>query len=417
MKKPEEQRPFLHAAKMLRRNLKSYGMLSVTIILSFCLLLAYMILVDSNLYNQYKAIFSAPREIVMAYQWKYKGAETGEEYYQLKAAAQKADPTVQSYSYFGYSSRMVQYGSNLIAQLYFLPSGEHPVYNLVFYPSGNFALPVELVSGEKLTRLGKNQAVVNESFFRALCPEGELPVALSIPLMDENEVTTMLSVQVVGVCSDIFSDYEVHWGEDGRAEGICSIFLSQEVLNDLSQENLFIGQSIYWFCTEEPEALAEFASGMNSEMVVHAACKAQDAALIQIRAQTAAKGNFTIMLLILLGINLYSSFSNALNDRKYEIGIKRALGASPGQIVRQFLTESLLLMGINILLSVVLVTEGLALYKLYRFLALGEQWTVWMSPYSAGAFAICSITLTVVFSVLFAWQSTQVEIVRYLKGE
>lgn len=33
------------------------------------------------------------------------------------------------------------------------------------------------------------------------------------------------------------------------------------------------------------------------------------------------------VLFVILGINLYSAFSNALNERKYEIGIKRAIGA------------------------------------------------------------------------------------------
>ncbi len=32
-------------------------------------------------------------------------------------------------------------------------------------------------------------------------------------------------------------------------------------------------------------------------------------------------------------------------------------------------------------------------------------------------FLVCSISLTVVFSVLFAWKSTGVEIVQYLKAE
>ena len=58
------------------------------------------------------------------------------------------------------------------------------------------------------------------------------------------------------------------------------------------------------------------------------------------------KGNKYIIaavLFVILGINLYSAFSNALNERKYEIGIKRAIGAGKKDIMMQFLTEGIIL--------------------------------------------------------------------------
>ena len=122
-------------------------------------------------------------------------------------------------------------------------------------------------------------------------------------------------------------------------------------------------------------------------------------------------------MLLLLGVNLYSSFSNALNERKYEIGVKRAIGASAWAIVRQFFMEGMAVMLLNILLSVLLVSNLLCLYKLYQHFALGEQWVIAVSLYSAAMFGICSVTLTLVFSMLFAYRSTQVEVVQYLKAE
>ena len=56
-----------HACKMLRRNLRSYLMLSITLIFSFGILLAFFVFSDSKSYNDYKEIMSSPREIVMAY--------------------------------------------------------------------------------------------------------------------------------------------------------------------------------------------------------------------------------------------------------------------------------------------------------------------------------------------------------------
>ena len=44
----------LHAIMMAYRNIRSYKMLSVTIVLSFALLLGYMGFTDASLYNRYK---------------------------------------------------------------------------------------------------------------------------------------------------------------------------------------------------------------------------------------------------------------------------------------------------------------------------------------------------------------------------
>ena len=91
-------------------------------------------------------------------------------------------------------------------------------------------------------------------------------------------------------------------------------------------------------------------------------------------------------------------------------------------IVRQFLYESVMVMLANILLSVVLVADIALAYKFVqsRMPEKVEQfgaWTIVISPYSAGMFVLCAVSLTVVFSLIFAYQSTQVEIVQYLKAE
>ena len=122
-------------------------------------------------------------------------------------------------------------------------------------------------------------------------------------------------------------------------------------------------------------------------------------------------------MLFLLGINLYSSFSNALERRKYEIGVKRAIGASGGSIMRQFLTESMLVMLVNIVASILIVVEVLVDYKLYVQLVEGAQWIDSISIHSILMFLVCSVSLTVAFCLLFAYKSTKVEIAQYLKAE
>ena len=141
------------------------------------------------------------------------------------------------------------------------------------------------------------------------------------------------------------------------------------------------------------------------------------------RTEKKTKAYIAMALFVLLGINLYSSFANALNDRKFEIGVKRAVGASEWSIVRQFLYESVCLMLVNTLLSVWLVTACLIGLKYVREHLAEESrfycktFIVYLSPYSLGMFAVCAAGLTLVFSLIFAWRSTRVEIVRYLKAE
>ena len=50
-----------HSLTMVGRTLRSYALLSVTIVLSFSLLLGYLGFVDSEIYNEYKYIFQINR--------------------------------------------------------------------------------------------------------------------------------------------------------------------------------------------------------------------------------------------------------------------------------------------------------------------------------------------------------------------
>ena len=111
-----------------------------------------------------------------------------------------------------------------------------------------------------------------------------------------------------------------------------------------------------------------------------------------------------------------------MNDRKFEIGVKRAIGASALSIVRQFLYESLIVMVTNIFLSVVLVADVFIVYKFLYEHTPNEwgqylKWIIYISPQSLAMFAVSSVSLTLVFSLIFAYKSTQVEIVQYLKAE
>lgn len=176
------------------------------------------------------------------------------------------------------------------------------------------------------------------------------------------------------------------------------------------------------FMTDSPEQVTQLANSMFSHNPTQAVYESQDRATEIMRTEKGTKALIGCVLLALLSINLYSSFSNALNDRKFEIGVKRAMGASAFSIVRQFLYESMIVMLADILLAVVIVMDGLLVYKVI-YEATPDRWgdyhdwIIYISPYSIAMFVVCSVAMTVVFSLIFAYKSTQVEIVEYLKAE
>lgn len=404
---------FKHAAMMLWRNRRSYMMLSVTIVLSFSLLLGYLVFMDSDLYNRYKHILAADPNLVMAYSWENSPINHSA----LETMARKTDPDAQVYQYYRYDATLSQFG-NVYAEVTFLPSADVPVYRLSsvwgdhYGNVYNSATPVTITQGRQSFALGEREAIVDETLFRAISPDGTLPVSLTIPIRWRDHSVTHYTVEVVGVSSRVGSLYT---DEEGTQQGQTYIYVAQSMLGERSVQELGIIQRITWMYTQYPSEMMEYAQSL--EMIVHGMCQEQEEATQQIQAKTGTKGAVAVVLLLLLGINLYSSFSNALNGRKYEIGVKRAIGASARHILLQFLLESLLVMLVNILLSILLVADVLSIYKLYVLITEEYQWVVDVSVYSVAMFLVCSVTLTVVFSLLFAYKSTQVEIVQYLKAE
>ena len=414
MKRIRKPSVIAHAAKMLWRNCGSYAMLSVTIVLSFSLLLGYLAFMDSELYNRYKLIFSARKDVVMAYTWDKNPVE----HLALATKVEKADPDAQMYQYFNVNTSLTQY-DQVNARLVFIPQGNRPVFELIFtgdeYGIYQIYRQIWPILGKTNFDLKGNEAIINESFFRAISPDGTLPVQIVVPLRWEKEKTDYVALEVVGVTEDA-SDCNLAFDEYGNYIGQVEVYLSQSVMGDHTAADLSGAlRRVTWISTEKPSEIALHAQQLG--MVTHSAADAQEEALISIRAQKATKGIVAIVLLLLLGINLYSSFSNALERRKYEIGVKRAIGASGGSIMGRFLLESMMVMLVNIAASIIIVLDVLVGYKLYVRIVENMTWTVNISIHTILMFFVCSLSLTTAFGLLFAYKSTKVEIVQYLKAE
>lgn len=123
-----------------------------------------------------------------------------------------------------------------------------------------------------------------------------------------------------------------------------------------------------------------------------------------------------IVLYVLLGINVYSSFANTLNKRKYEIGIRKSMGATNKDIIMQFFFESMCIMMMTIVVSVACISWIAGTYKLLMFFWTEQEVVLQVSKFSIIIFGLSSIFLSVYFSLIFAIQANKTKIILYLKG-
>ncbi len=421
-----------HAMTMVGRTLKSYAMLSVTIVLSFSLLLGYLVFTDSTLYNRYKKVFSANREMIHIEDMYLENGK-------LEAVLNKAENLEDTEVAYYHGVLLDFTRKNL-----YLPEEDlivdNPLTGIVFnLPKHTFAfcvgtsIPFEIVwlDGKEHTdiNLGSNEVIVDEILYYALefdkMEEPSYTFYFDSVMNPGDSGALAYEAKIVGYVKDAGQNWGIIGAESGHAfvDTYNSwILLSSEDINlDRFPDRIDWRRYIEIY-SKSPEEMAAFAEKLDFVGGFDARCIAQNQAIEKIQTSNQTKAIIAAALLLLLGINLYSSFTNALNDRKFEIGVKRAVGASAWAIVRQFMYESLLVMAVNILISIALVADIFLVYKFYLLCLPRDQgqwldWTIWCSSYSIGMFAACAVTLTVVFSLIFAYKSTQVQVVDYLKAE
>ena len=428
-------RSLAHALRMVRRNLRSYRLLSVTIILSFSLLLAYLVFTDSRHYNRYKEIFARDRRLV------FSVSETDpwrDRVLREKAAALGDTRSVLFYWTEGLhleipglvldtGDRPVDFGP---AQLLSLPGPIPELYDVTSADRyGVDPIPVTWLDGgeREFVSLGPDEIIVDEGLYAAVGETcgGVLRCVLRSGAERENRFEG--TFRIVGtVPSD--APMEFAHGE-GPMEGKAVVtggWTPRLVVSASAADPAAFPElsrtSVIAFFSERPELAAKLVEAVDPNGTAIGVFRAQDLANETMKTENRTKALVCGAMLLILGINLYSCFENALSDRRFEIGVKRALGASAGSIVLQFLYESLCVMLVCILLSAALVTDLLVVYKYvveHTPDAFGRTfgWTVYVSPYSLAMFAVCVAALTVVFSLIFAYRSTRVRIADQLKAE
>jgi len=442
-----KRKPFgilCHAFQMVRRNIRSYAMLSVTIVLSFSILLGFMGYMDSEHYNTYKRIFALDRGLLRVSSAKLNASSAN--LLQQKAEEYGTTHTLQT----------LRYLCNLSMNQWRLPTGEkisgmhiaaYAVQRECWFLESDFgsslALPYEVTwldgrESRNIT-LEKGQILMDEHLYHALgLAEKNNMLQLQMKHSEYAITGDMTEIsgafQVIGTVSSSapLEPETVTYESTGETYAMLKDTDYKPVLvfslDDLNPNTLpgTCNRTVI-FHSDQPENVRALIKNLEPNLQPTCVYESQNRALEAIRTEKGTKAIIAALLMLILGINLYSSFENALNDRKYEIGVKRAIGASGFSIIRQFFYESMIVMLANIALSVALVVDLGLLLKLYRQLTLVdadglrhfdfETYTLYITPYSAGMFVACAVALTVVFSFVFAYKTTQVQIVDYLKAE
>lgn len=412
-----------HSLQMVGRNKGRYLLLSVTIVLSFSFLLGYMTFMDSSLYNQYKDVFALRRGDVVV----QSSTDDSDRVQLMREKLEEMDATISYIYHHGLLGTLTadftlpETGKAVRLsnwQLYLVPDYAWRTETYYDSPVGQ----VVWVDGRENQQdmiLSQEECLIGQQLF----------FALGLDKMDSpvytfyfRDVGWKATFRVAGYITDTTA---LTFDENGNQTGGYAnrLVISSKHWNAgfFDSDTACIHYTNTVIHSETPEAVEALAAQLGFS-VINTAYDLQNRALEDIRTQKQTKATITCALLLLLGMNLYSSFSNALNERKFEIGVKRAIGASASSIVGQFLIESMVVMLMDILLSVAIVADLLIIYK-YIFErtpdAYGQfcEWIIYVSPYSIGMFGVCAVALTVVFSLIFAYKSTQVEIVQYLKAE
>lgn len=404
-------------------------MLSVTIVLSFSLFLCYLFITDSQLYNENKDLFKLSRNVVAVYHYgninpskmgllREKVKEIDETYampfYETDGIFSTTPITEQN----GISAEV--YGSSSIICI--------PDHAWDVYAIGSISpLEITWIDGRNVEdiTLAQDEMLMSEGVFYGLGLDKTDNPVYTIRVMSSEAVSTpciSLTMKVVGLIKDkspLIGDSSGAYDVDKNLSYVFYIVVPIKTLNPQKVENAN-WREYSLFYSGNPEQVQQLSQKFG--YYTSSVFELQNDALTAAQYEVKNKATIAILLLLLLSINLYSSFANVLQNRKFEIGVKRAIGASNVDILKQFIYESLYVMLINITLSVTLVVDIMISYKYISFRipdpnGVCEKIILYISPYSIAIFLVCAIALTCVFSVVFAYKSTKVEIVSYLKSE
>ena len=115
--------------------------------------------------------------------------------------------------------------------------------------------------------------------------------------------------------------------------------------------------------------------------------------------------------LLVGGIGIMNIMLASVLERTREIGVRRAVGATQAEVVRQFLIEATIISGLGGLLGVVV---GVLISRLVAYFA---EWTTVITPFSVVLAFTVSVAVGLLFGVYPARKAARLDPVKALHYE
>ncbi len=124
----------------------------------------------------------------------------------------------------------------------------------------------------------------------------------------------------------------------------------------------------------------------------------------------------TIFSMVVGGINIMNIMLVTVVERTREIGLRRALGATRGLILQQFLAETLMITLVGAVIGVVGALGVLAVGS-WALTEWVTEWPFWVEPWSVVTGVLFSSVIGLGFGVYPAWRASRLDPVEALRSD
>ncbi|HXJ96913.1 MAG TPA: ABC transporter permease [Terriglobia bacterium] len=222
------------------------------------------------------------------------------------------------------------------------PPSQEPLVWLNFITPDHFAtVRTPMLAGRKFdsrdTPTSAPVAIVNETFVHRFFPKA-MPVGKYFRIPDSDNPTSTRPLQIVGVVKD--SKYE-----SLRETDLPLAYVPLAQMKTIPEESSFEIRSTISPAALIPE-VRDAIGGINKSASLDFSTLAQqvDESLVQERLLALLSGFFGGLALLLTAIGLYGVMAYIVTQRTHEIGIRVALGARQGSILRLVMRDVAILL-------------------------------------------------------------------------
>ena len=268
-------------------------------------------------------------------------------------------------------------------------------------------MKTRILAGREFDRTDRdlNVCILNESAARFFFPHQQ-PVGRYLRNRPTNEFQQQVACQVIGLAEDA-KFYDLRQA----APRTIYLPLSRERINDLGNLVFLIHSPT------KAEAIAAFRKTISEiaptiPLVIFVTLREQmDAALGSQELIMLLANFFGLVALLLSALGLYGLLSASVTQRRSEIGVRVALGATRWAVLRMILTEALALLGWGVLLG------GVALLFTTRFVATMLHGVTAYDPVTLGAVGGTLLVVTVLAAMVPAVRAAGLDPIETLRAE